>query len=264
MPMTMKYLFLFLILSGTNIESYSQVELSNVKLEKPFSNKDSFLRYVEDLASIHKLKKDSIEKYITTYITPPQWIESNNTIKKNLLLNEMLSLKQIAQIQLDWHQNSYNKDVEDFFKSIQVLDQKYRWDLQNCIIKTKNKDSCWKAFPIVTIIDSLNILSMDSFIQLYGYPKQKWAGDGFNSFTLAYYHHNMKNLMNDISLIEKAYNLKFIKKRDFISLYDTYLLDACQNQKYKTWDCFSKKQNKTVPCTPCLMNKERCNCKDDE
>jgi hypothetical protein len=79
----MKYLFLFLILSGTNIESYSQVELSNVKLEKPFSNKDSFLRYVEDLASIHKLKKDSIEKYITTYITPPQWIESNNTIKKN-------------------------------------------------------------------------------------------------------------------------------------------------------------------------------------
>lgn len=242
----------------------AQIKHTPVKFEKSLANLDSFNNYIENLHNRKLLIKDSILNYVTTFVSEPEWIRKNSLLNSTLSTNALLEIHNAAKIQYDWHYNRFNKNVEDFFKSILVLDQKYRWDLQNCIIKTKNKDSCWKAYPMVTSIDSSNILSIDSFIQLYGYPKQNWAGDGLSSFTIVYYHHNVNNLKNDISLIEKAYNQKFLKKRTFISLYDTYLLTTCQNQKYKSWDCFSKKQNKTVPCTPCLMNREKCNCKEDE
>jgi hypothetical protein len=237
----------------------SQINKNQVKFEKPISDLDSFNHYVKILSSNQLHIKDSIENFITTFITDPKWIKKNKNLNTILSSNEINDLTQIAQIQYDWHYNHYNKEIEKLFNEINERDQRERIPMTECYLKTKNNDSCRKLnnweFNMIKN-DSLNWKIIDSVILKYGFPKSEWLGrKGYNGFMTSYFDHNKDHIIQYSDVWREA------GKRDYIAtqnLEDSYSLNHCQEQKYNTVFCKDQKTKKSIPCTPCLFKSKCC------
>jgi len=255
----MKCILLLFFTNVLFLSSFSQINTSNVKFEKPRSSKESFYLYIETLQWNRETVKDSLIQYMTTYITDPKWIRENKKIKSAMTPMEINDMERICKIQYQWHLNEYNKDIENLFIEIGKRDQLERMPMTDCYLKTKNNDSCrnvnnWEAK--MNKNDSLNWHIIDSLILKFGFPKSEWLGrKGYRGFMTSYFSHNKDHVDNYYELWMEAGKRDFILTKD---LEDSYSLHHCQAQKYNSIYCHDKSTGKNVPCTPCLFHSKCC------
>lgn len=213
---------------------------------------------------------------LRTYILKPNQQKSLQKLKSKISTSDYERLLQQSKIQYDWSKNKKNESIETEISELLKKDQDLRMKVLRCyegdpkitspsqateIERKQILDSCRIAYEYdkkQNIVDSLNIIKLDSLIDLYGFPKNKWIGK--SSFYVLYFDHNAEKLIHHFSDYKKAMDLKLVNKHSFLTIEDRYLLLNCQPQKNNKIWC-KDKQGNYVPCTPCQYLKK---CKCDE
>lgn len=213
---------------------------------------------------------------LRTYILKPNQQKSLQKLKNKISTTDYERLQQQSKIQYDWSKNKKNESIETEISELLKKDQDLRMKVLRCyegdpkisspsqatgIEREQTKDSCKLAYEYDKkqhVIDSINIIKLDSIIDLYGFPKDKWIGK--SSFFIIYFAHNSEKLIHHFSDYKKAMDLKLVNKYSFPTYEDRYRLLNCQPQKNNKIWC-KDKQGNYVPCTPCQYLKK---CKCDE
>lgn len=148
----------------------------------------------------------------------------------------------------EYYSENYNKKLSEWLGKLREMDQKYRTMMDSVGRKfgwgSIEYHNLWRN---QTILDSLNELSLDSIITIYGWPSRAQVREkGINSAFLVILHSPLSHQEKYLSLLVKAANNDELEWNRLAYLIDKIKLKKGEKQIFGTQVYFDSKTKKYI------------------